>query len=248
MPFVTSRASQIHYSVEGSGPLVVLLHGLLSNAKSWKRWGFVDALADGYCVACIDSLGHGQSDKPSDERLYSLEARSRDVVAVMDALGFEKAHVVGYSMGGWLSVGVAKYHPHRLSSLIVGGWDILHGVEAASSHLAGGRVNFRDQIAAARVDTPALVSWVTPEAEPGLCACWDALADLSHARDAVVNAGVPVLLWSGRDDRNHEPMRAFAIRETLQFLSTGGDHQSAIWKHGVESSGQVRAFLDAYSN
>lgn len=124
MPFATSRDSKIHYSVEETGPLVVLLHGLLSNAKSWKRWGFVDALADRYCVTCIDSLGHGQSDKPSDERLYGLKARSHDIVAVMDASGFEKAHVLGYSMGGWLSVGVAKYHPHRLSSLIVGGWDI----------------------------------------------------------------------------------------------------------------------------
>lgn len=248
MPFVTSRNSQIHYSVEGTGPLVILLHGLLSNAKSWKRWGFVDALADSYCVACIDSLGHGQSDKPSDERLYSLEARSHDVVAVMDALGSEKAHVLGYSMGGWLSVGVAKYHPHRLSSLIVGGWDILHGVEGASSSPVGGRVNFRDQIATARVSAPAMVKWVTPEAEPGLCACWDALADLSHARDAVVNAGVPVLLWCGRDDRNHEPMRTFAATETLQFLSTGGDHQSAIWQHGAESSGGVRAFLEAHSH
>src|SRR5207302_7875330 len=101
MPFVTSRGSQIHYSVEGSGPLVILLHGLLSNAKSWKRWGVVDALADGYCVACVDSLGHGLSDKPSDESVYGLEARSRDVVAVIDDLGFESAHVLGYSMGRW---------------------------------------------------------------------------------------------------------------------------------------------------
>jgi pimeloyl-ACP methyl ester carboxylesterase len=248
MPFVTSRNSQIHYSVEGVGPLVILLHGLLSNAKSWKRWGVVDVLADGYCVACVDSLGHGLSDKPSDESLYGLEARSRDVVAVMDDLGFEKAHVLGYSMGGWLSVGVAKYHPHRLSSLIVGGWDILHGVEAASSSPVGDRVNFRDQIAAARVSAPAMVKWVTPEAEPGLCACWDALADLRDARDAVMNACVPVLLWSGRDDPNHEPMRAFAATETLEFLSTGGDHAGAIWQHGAESSRGVRAFLDAHSN
>jgi len=248
MPFVTSRGSQIHYSVEGAGPLVVFLHGLLSNAKSWKRWGFVDALADGYCVACVDSLGHGHSDKPSDGSLYGLEGRSRDVVAVMDDLSFEKAHVVGYSMGGWLSVGVAKYQPHRLSSLIVGGWDVVHGVEAASPSSVGGRVDFKDQIAAARVDAPATVKWVTAEAEPGLCACWDALADLSNAREAVVNAGVPVLLWSGRDDPNHEPMRAFAATEALEFLSTRGDHQSAIWQHGTEASNGVRAFLDFRSN
>lgn len=135
MPFVTSRGSRIHYSVEGSGPLVILLHGLLSNAESWKRWRVVDALADGYCVACVDLLGHGLSDKPSDESLYGLEARSRDVVAVMDDLGFERAHVLGYSMGGWLSVGVAKYHRDRLSSLIVGGWDVCLGAKVSDLRL-----------------------------------------------------------------------------------------------------------------
>lgn len=248
MPFVTSRGGQIHYSVEGSGPLVILLHGLLSNAKSWKRWGVVDALADGYSVACVDSLGHGLSDKPSDEAPYGLEARSRDVVAVIDDLGFERAHVIGYSMGGWLSVGVAKYHRSRLSSLIVGGWDILRGVEGSRSAPNGGASDFRDQIAAARVTEPAMVKWVTADVEPGLCACWDALADLRGARDAVVNAGVPVLLWSGHDDPNHEPMRTFATTEGLEFLSTGGDHASAIWRHGAESGRSLRAFLDAHSN
>ncbi|WP_397395186.1 alpha/beta fold hydrolase [Phenylobacterium sp.] len=248
MPFVTSRSNQIHYSVEGSGPLVILLHGLLSNAKSWKRWGVVDALADGYCVACVDSLGHGLSDKPSDESLYGLEARSRDVVAVIDDLGFENAHVLGYSMGGWLSVGVAKYHRHRLSSLIVGGWNILHGVTQAGSSPDGDASSFRDQIAAARVTAPAMVKWVTADVEPGLCACWDALADLRGARDAVVDAGVPVLLWSGRDDPSHEPMRTFAAAESLEFLSTPGDHAGAIWQHGAESGRGIRAFLDAHSN
>jgi hypothetical protein len=228
MPFVTSRGSQIHYSVEGAGPLVILLHGLASNAKSWKRWGVVDAPADGYCVACVDSLGHGLSDKPSDESLYGLEARTRDVVAVIDELGFESAHVLGYSMGGWLSVGVAKYHRDRLSSLIVGGWDILHGPEAFGS-------------------SPAQDKWVT-DLEPGLRACWDALADRRGARDAVVNSGVPVLLWSGRDDPSHEPMRKFAATESLEFLSTAGNHNGAIWKHGAESGRGVRAFLDARSN
>jgi pimeloyl-ACP methyl ester carboxylesterase len=247
MPFVTSRGSQIHYSVEGSGPLVILLHGLLSNAKSWKRWGIVDALADRYRVACVDSLGHGLSDKPSDSSLYGLQGRSEDVLAVVDDLGSEKAHVLGYSMGGWLSVGVAKYHRPRLSSLIVGGWDILRGVQEAASSPGGGPSNFKDQIALARVASPAMVKWVTADVEPGLCACWDALADLQGARDSVVNAGVPVLLWSGRDDPNHEPMRTFAATENFEFLSTGGDHAGAIWQHGVESGRGVRAFLDAHS-
>ena len=227
MPYVTSRGSQIHYSAEGSGPPVVLLHGLLSNAESWKRWGFVDALADGYRVACVDSLGHGLSDRPADESLYGLEARSRDVVAVIDDLGFERAHVLGYSMGGWLSVGLAKYHRERLSSLIVGGWDIVHGPEAFGP-------------------SPGMTKWAAT-AEPGLRACWNALADVRGARDAVVSAGVPVLLWSGRDDPSHEPMRTFGAAEGLEFLSTAGSHNGAIWKYGAESARGIRAFLDARS-
>ena len=63
-----------------------------------------------------------------------------------------------------------------------------------------------------------------------------------------MNSGVPALLWSGRDDPSHEPMRAFAAAEGFEFLSTAGNHNGAIWKHGAESSRGVRAFLDARSN
>lgn len=81
--------------------------------------------------------------------------------------------------------------------------------------------------------------------EPGPRACWDALSDVQGARDAVVNAGVPVLLWSGRDDPSYEAMRTFAATESLEFLSTAGSHNGAIWKYGAESGRGVRAFLDA---
>ena len=245
MPFVTSRGSQIHYTVEGSGPLVVLQHGLLSDARSWTRWGVIETLVDGYCVASVDSLGHGLSDKPSDQDLYGLDARTDDIIAVIDDLGYEKAHLVGYSMGGWLSVGFAKYHSERLSSLVIGGWDIIHGIEAGRSPPTLGVSDFRDQIATLRITAPAMVKWVTAEAEAGLCACWDALADVRGARNAVVGAGVPVLLWSGRNDLNYEPMKAFAAAERLQFLETGGDHGGAIWQFGREGGTGIRLFQDA---
>ncbi|HEY2753941.1 alpha/beta fold hydrolase, partial [Phenylobacterium sp.] len=190
-------------------------------------WGVVDVLADRYCVACVDSLGHGLSDKPSEANLYGLEARSQDVVAVIDKLGLERAHVLGYSMGGWLSVGVAKYHRDRLSSLMVGGWDIVGGAEIFGT-------------------SPATDKWLTT-LRPGARACWDALADRRGARDAVMNSGVPVLLWSGRDDPSHEPMRTFAATESLEFLSTAGSHNGAIWKYGAQSGRGIRAFLDARS-
>src|SRR5947209_2919631 len=123
MPFTIHRGQRIYYTVAGAGPLVVLQHGLLMDAGYWKQAGFVDPLTDRYRVACIDSLGHGSSDKPTDPSLYDQQLRAGDIAAVMDDVGEPRAHVVGHSMGGWLAVGMAKYFPQRLASLTIGGWD-----------------------------------------------------------------------------------------------------------------------------
>jgi hypothetical protein len=67
---------------------------------------------------------------------------------------------------------------------------------------------------------------VTPEVEPGLRACLAAESELDGAEAAVTGAGVPVLLWSGREDGFHAPMRDFAARHELRFLATAGDHDA----------------------
>ena len=246
MPFVTHRGQRIHYTVEGAGPLVVFQHGLLSNAESWKQTGFVDALTDRFRVACVDSLGHGQSDKPADPALYAQQQRAGDIVAVIDDLGAERAHLVGYSMGGWMAVGVAKHHPERLASLTVGGWDLVRGIEAArGAYQAAGVMTFDQLIAGARSMAPMLVEWVTPEVEPGLRACWDALPQLDGAEAAVLGLPEPVLLWDGKDDPYHDSMQAFAAAHDLKFLSTPGDHIGAIMVHRAEGARGLRAFLEA---
>ena len=244
MPFVTNRGQQIHYTVEGEGPLVVFQHGLLSSARSWKEYGFVGALKEKYRVACVDSLGHGLSDKPSDPKLYGQRQRSEDIVAVIDDLKYDHANLVGYSMGGWMSVGVAKYHPKRLSSLVVGGWNVVTGKEAIRPPGSDGPLSFDSLLKAAGAVAPELVAWVTPDVVPGLRACWDALEQLEGAPDAVLTAGVPVLLWNGRDDPYHDPMKAFAADNKLPFLSTGGNHIEAVVVYGAESAQGIRAFLE----
>src|SRR5690349_16699202 len=99
MPFATSDGQQIHYSVQGEGPLVVLQHGFLGDASAWTATGIAQGLARRYRVVCLDSLGHGRSDKPADPARYNQAERAAHIVAVMDALGEAKAHVIGYSMG-----------------------------------------------------------------------------------------------------------------------------------------------------
>jgi pimeloyl-ACP methyl ester carboxylesterase len=244
MAFVTHRGQRIHYSVEGAGPLVVFQHGLLSSGESWKRAGFVDALADRFRVACVDSLGHGLSDKPADPALYAGDQRAGDIVAVIDDLGAERAHLVGYSMGGWMAVAVARHHRERLASLTVAGWDLVKGVESARPPGFTRELKFSQLLMLARYATPALVDWVTPEVEPGLRACWAAVNDLAGAEAAVLGCGAPLLLWDGRDDPYHDPMQAFAARHGVRFLSTAGDHLGAIMAHGAESVAGLRTFLE----
>lgn len=248
MAFTQHRGQDIHHTVEGEGPLVVFQHGLLGSAESWRQLGYVAALSDRYQVACVDSLGHGQSAKPADPALYHQQQRAGDIVAVMDALGAETAHVVGYSMGGWIVSGLAKFFPGRLASLTIGGWDLLHGLETARLAGAAGPSSLDALLETTREVAPALVAWVTPDVEPGLRACWDALHDLEGAADAVARAPFPVMLWNGRDDSPHAGMQAFAAAHGLQFLSTAGDHLSARFQFASEGADGIQAFIRANSH
>jgi pimeloyl-ACP methyl ester carboxylesterase len=240
MPFASNRAQRIHYTVDGSGPLVVLQHGLLMDVECWKQSGIVDALSDGFRVACVDSLGHGLSDKPSDPELCGQEQRAGDIVAVIDDLGYDRAHLIGYSMGGWLAVGVAKHHPKRLASLVLGGWDPVNGLPPGPK----GPLSFDFFMRFAKRTTPALVQWVTPEFEPGVRACFETLSQLQGARDAVLTADFPVMIWEGQGDPGHDPMRAFATANGLPFLSTSGDHVAAVLRPSSETVTGIRAFLE----
>jgi len=112
---------RIHYAVEGSGPELVLLHGFMGSIVDWIALGYVGALQAHYRLILIDSRGHGRSDRPHDEASYALDRRVADVTAVLDALSVETAHFWGYSMGGYIGFGMAKYAPHRLGTFIAGG-------------------------------------------------------------------------------------------------------------------------------
>ncbi len=240
MPFASRRGQRLHYTVEGAGPPVVLLHGLLLDAASWKQSGIVDALAERFQVVCIDSLGHGLSDKPAEVARYDQKERAGDVMAVLDDIGVERAHVVGHSMGGWLAVGVAKFYPARLASLAVGGWDLLAGLPRGRA----GPLSYETFMAFAQRTAPELTQRVTADVVVAVRACFVALDQLDGAKDAVLAANVPVLLWNGRNDTPHDPMQRFAIANRLHFLSIAGDHLGVLFKQGEECGRGIRGFLE----
>jgi pimeloyl-ACP methyl ester carboxylesterase len=238
MAITTHRGLRIAFDVTGSGPVVLLQHGLLSRRERWHANGFVAALAARFTVVAVDSLGHGESDKPADPAAYARDARADQLAAVMDAVGAERAHLVGYSMGGWMATGFAVRHPRRLLSLAIGGWN-----PGGGRALAG--VPFATVLANARARAPELTAWITPEIEPAVAACWAALPDGADAEEALAAFPAPVLLWAGREDPAHEGLSAFAARvPRATFRTVSGDHLAPMTAHAAESLAAVSAHLD----
>ena len=118
--FFDSAGVRIHYLEEGAGDTVVLLHGYTNRADDWIRNGVFAAVAKNYHTIAIDCRGHGQSDKPHDPRQYGREM-GRDVIRLLDFLGIERAHIVGYSMGAQIVAQLVALNPERFHSGVLGG-------------------------------------------------------------------------------------------------------------------------------
>ena len=142
MPYADNDGTQIHYHVEGNGPPLVLHHGFTSSLKNWYAYGYVEPLKADYQLILIDARGHGESDKPHDPAHYDLRLRVNDVVSVLDDLGVDKAHYLGYSMGGRIGFGIAIHAPERLNSLIIGG---MHPYEPGGNGSSTERVKLLSQ-------------------------------------------------------------------------------------------------------
>ena len=119
--FFDSDGVRIHYTVEGKGEPVVLIHGYAASiAANWAMPGIVKGLAANYQVIALDNRGHGQSEKPHDPAAYGNKM-SEDVLRLMDHLQIQKAHIVGYSMGGFMTSWLVTEHPERVLTATMGG-------------------------------------------------------------------------------------------------------------------------------
>jgi len=119
-----SNGCQIHYTVDGEGPAVVLVHGLAIHSDlNWRRTGITGMLDDEFQVIAMDLRGHGLTDKPTDPSQYGQEM-AEDIVRLMDHLGIEKASVAGYSLGGFIVLKAIATHPDRFccAALCAAGW------------------------------------------------------------------------------------------------------------------------------
>lgn len=116
-----SAGVPIVYSDEGMGAPVILVHGLYSSANiNWRLSGTIRSLAPKYRVISFDLRGHGRSGKPEAEDQYGIQM-AEDVIRLMDHLHIAKAHIVGYSLGGMITMKLVTTHPDRFRSAALDG-------------------------------------------------------------------------------------------------------------------------------
>jgi len=112
---VTVLSFNLHYLEAGSGAPVVLLHGLGGDGS---RWGpNIEALSREFRVLALDEIGFGESDKPLAN--YHTGMLSEFLVGFLDALGIDKASLVGNSMGAAVAAYTAVHYPQRVDRVVL---------------------------------------------------------------------------------------------------------------------------------
>jgi pimeloyl-ACP methyl ester carboxylesterase len=106
---------RVSYRTGGSGPLLVLIHGITSRSATWDR--VLPRLARRYTVLAPDLLGHGHSDKLRGD--YSVGAHANTIRDLLDALGHGTASFVGHSLGGGVALQFAYQYPERIDRLVL---------------------------------------------------------------------------------------------------------------------------------
>jgi 3-oxoadipate enol-lactonase len=118
MPYTTaSDGVRLHYDVSGrrGGEAVLMIQGLGADSRGWALQR--RAIGKHHRVIVFDNRGVGRSGKPPGD--YDLTQMADDALTVLDAAGYDTAHVMGASMGGVIAQIIAVMHPHRVRSLIL---------------------------------------------------------------------------------------------------------------------------------
>jgi pimeloyl-ACP methyl ester carboxylesterase len=115
---VTSNGLRFHVEEMGDGPAVLFLHGFPDTGEVWRHQAPALAQA-GFRTIVPDLRGRGRSDRPEGVEAYALPELIADATGILDALGADRAHVVGHDWGAALAWAIAALAPQRVDRLIV---------------------------------------------------------------------------------------------------------------------------------
>jgi len=126
MPRAKVNGVQIYYEINGAGDYVLQVPGAVNGHEGYAA--VTPGMAQQFKVIDFDPRGYGASDRPNQK--YTFDVWAADMAALLDALGVERAHVHGGSMGGSLAIHYAARYPERVNSVVVS------GSSAKSDHMA----------------------------------------------------------------------------------------------------------------
>ncbi|HEX5659521.1 MAG TPA: alpha/beta fold hydrolase [Polyangiales bacterium] len=115
--YVEIDGTKLHYTIEGKGPPVLLLHGVLASLHTWDSW--VPLLRESFTVIRFDIPGFGLSESFADDDKYTPEYAAEFVEKARKKLGYDKLHIVGNSLGGFIAWYYATKYPERVDKLIL---------------------------------------------------------------------------------------------------------------------------------
>lgn len=249
MPTVESGGVPIHYEVIGQGRPIVLVHGFSSSFDdTWRLSGWVDFLVGkGRRVVGLDCRGHGRSGKPHSPEAYAGNQIPDDVLAVMDAVGIERADIMGYSMGALVTLNLLTRQAQRFTSAVVGGVGLPR--PAADPQRRAALAAALEAADPATISEPAALRFRQAAERRGN----DLLAVAALQRSERTQADqaamrqleLPLLVVVGDQDEVLESARQLAAAVAGAELVTlaGEDHQSALAAQGHKQA--VGRFLQA---
>jgi pimeloyl-ACP methyl ester carboxylesterase len=115
MPRITTSDIAMYYEDAGSGEPLILVSGLGGDSQGWANQ--VPTLSQRFRVITFDNRGAGRTGAP--DKPYSIAGMATDLRNLMDTLGIESAHILGFSMGGYIAQTFAIANPKRVSKLIL---------------------------------------------------------------------------------------------------------------------------------
>src|SRR3954471_569639 len=112
---VELHGHRVIYRIAGSGPPVVLIHGMVNSSRHWEDVAL--RLADRYTVVAPDLIGHGDSATPRGD--YSLGAHAASIRDLLAVIGIDHATIVGHSLGGGVAMQFFYQFPQRTERLVL---------------------------------------------------------------------------------------------------------------------------------
>lgn len=241
--FYESQGFRLGYEEVGDGPPLILVHGWGAAGWEWRQEGWVDSLGKDRRLLIPDVLGHGSSAKPHDLAPYSTTRLGGDMVALLDAVGVERADILGYSMGAAIALAAVVVAPDQVGALIAGGIppeDASDRVAIARGLRGEGALSDR-----ARSYRDWAAGWPDNDLH-ALSLSMEAGCSPPDCSELALYGGEALIVAGTRDWRREATERIAGCLPGGRFLAVdGADHMAAF--HDARFKAAVTAFLDEVS-